>query len=79
MGDRGYSQAPDQLPLNTARLLQEQVSYRVVWMWLGGIALALVLVLFLPWQQNVQGYGKVTALSPQDRPQTLPSRIDGRI
>ena len=70
---------PDQLPLMTARLLQEQTSYRTVWMWLGGIGLALLLVLFLPWQQNVQGKGIVSALSPQDRPQTLPSRIDGRI
>lgn len=69
----------EQLPLNTARLLQEQTSYRTVWTWLAGIGLSLILVLFLPWQQNVQGYGKVSALSPQDRPQTVPSRIDGRI
>jgi len=69
----------DQLPLNTARLLQEQTSYRSVWLWLGGIGLTLLIVLFLPWQQNVQGKGTVSALSPQDRPQTLPSRIDGRI
>ena len=69
----------DQLPLHTARLLQEETSYRTVWLWLGGIGLTLVLVLFLPWQQNVQGDGTVSALSPQDRPQTLPSRIDGRI
>jgi membrane fusion protein, adhesin transport system len=74
-----HTTAPDQLPLNTARLLQEQASYRTVWTWLAGIAVALVVILFLPWQQNVQGYGKVSALSPQDRPQTLPSRIDGRI
>jgi multidrug efflux pump subunit AcrA (membrane-fusion protein) len=69
----------EQLPLNTARLLQERTSYRVVYLWLGGILLALVIVLFLPWQQNVQGTGIVSAFSPQDRPQTLPSRIDGRI
>ncbi len=69
----------DQLPLNTARLLQAQTSYRTVWSWLAGIGVTLLVVLFLPWQQNVQGYGTVSALSPQDRPQTLPSRIDGRI
>jgi multidrug resistance efflux pump len=39
----------------------------------------LVLVLFLPWQQNVQGTGIITAINPSDRPQQLPSRIDGRI
>jgi adhesin transport system membrane fusion protein len=39
----------------------------------------LVLIMFLPWQQNVQGTGTITALSPSDRPQQLPTRIDGRI
>ena len=69
----------DELPLNTARLLQAQSSYRGVLTWLGGIGVVLLLVLFLPWQQNVQGKGKVSALSPQDRLQLLTSRIDGRI
>lgn len=69
----------DGRPLRTARLLRPETSYRVVWGWLGSITIALLLVLFLPWQQNVQGTGVVTALSPQDRAQTLPSRIDGRI
>jgi multidrug efflux pump subunit AcrA (membrane-fusion protein) len=79
MANETHEYAPDQYPLSTARLLEAQASYRTVWTWLGGIGLALVLILFLPWQQNVQGTGKVSALSPQDRPQTLPSRIDGRI
>ncbi len=37
------------------------------------------LILFLPWQQNIRGYGKVTALSPQNRPQTIETVIGGRI
>lgn len=65
--------------LESARLLQEQRSYQTLARWTIGLTVALVLALFLPWQQNVQGKGKVSALSPQDRPQTLPSRIDGRI
>ncbi len=75
------SQVPgfEQLSLNTARLLQAQSSYRGVLAWLGGIAVTLLLVLFLPWQQNVQGKGKLSALSPQDRLQMLTSRIDGRV
>ena len=43
------------------------------------LGVAAVGALFLPWQQNVQGRGTVTALRPQDRPQTLPSAIDGQI
>jgi multidrug efflux pump subunit AcrA (membrane-fusion protein) len=52
---------------------------RTFFKWLMGIAAAGVIALFLPWQQNVQGTGAVTALRPQDRPQTLPSAIDGQI
>lgn len=35
--------------------------------------------LFLPWQQNVRGQGKVTAFNPANRPQTVQSAIPGRI
>lgn len=38
-----------------------------------------ILVLFLPWQQNINGRGALTALAPADRPQTLQSPIAGRI
>ena len=79
MTQRSTVPSLDELSLNTARLLQAQSSYRGVLTWLGGIGVVLLLVLFLPWQQNVQGKGKVSALSPQDRLQLLTSRIDGRI
>jgi len=67
------------LGLQTASTLDTRRSYRVVWWWIIGILLAFIVVLLLPWQQNVQGTGTVIAFSPQDRAQTLPSRIDGRI
>jgi multidrug efflux pump subunit AcrA (membrane-fusion protein) len=47
--------------------------------WLIGIGVFLFVCLFLPWQQNVQGTGSVTALNPQDRPQTIQTAIAGRI
>lgn len=67
------------LPLETTTLLGKADTGRIVARWLIGILIALVIILFLPWQQNVQGNGIVTALSPSDRPQQLQSRIDGRI
>lgn len=39
----------------------------------------LVVVLFLPWTQNVSGRGYVTTLSPDKRPQSIQSQIPGRI
>ncbi len=38
-----------------------------------------VISLFLPWQQNIRGTGKLTALNPANRPQTIQSAIPGRI
>lgn len=35
--------------------------------------------LFLPWQQNIRGTGVLTAISPENRPQTIESAIAGRI
>ena len=38
-----------------------------------------VVILFLPWTQNVQGTGQITTLRPENRPQTLQSPIPGRV
>lgn len=38
-----------------------------------------LIVLFLPWTQNIKGQGVVTTLTPDQRPQTLQSQIPGRI
>jgi adhesin transport system membrane fusion protein len=67
------------LPLETATLLGQADTGRVVSRWLLGILLALFIIMFLPWQQSVSGDGRITALSPSDRPQQLQTRIDGRI
>ena len=46
---------------------------------LGVFAITLIIALFLPWTQNVSGNGYVTTLTPDQRPQTIQSRIPGRI
>ena len=42
-------------------------------------AVTAVIMLFLPWTQNVSGEGFVTTLTPDQRPQTIQSPIPGRI
>ncbi|GAB5524220.1 MAG: biotin/lipoyl-binding protein [Roseivirga sp.] len=37
------------------------------------------ILLFLPWQQNIRGKGKLTAFSPAERPQSIETAIAGRI
>ncbi len=46
---------------------------------LGVFALVFIIILFLPWTQNVSGNGYVTTLTPDQRPQTIQSPIPGRI
>lgn len=38
-----------------------------------------VALIFLPWVQTVQGYGKVIAFSPNDRQQNIEAPVEGRI
>ena len=42
-------------------------------------AIVFLIVLFLPWTQNVTGDGFLTTLTPDQRPQTIQSPIPGRI
>ena len=52
---------------------------KVLARWLIGITLLFTLCLFLPWQQNISGKGKLTALDPAHRPQQIQTAIAGRI
>lgn len=47
--------------------------------WLMGILILFFVLLFMPWQQNIRAEGELTALTPQDRPQTVESVIAGQI
>ncbi len=66
---------------NSIRLLTED---RFVWhkyakYTLVASFLFLILCAFMPWMQTVQGYGRVMALSPEERRQELAAPIEGRI
>ncbi|MFN4972923.1 MAG: HlyD family secretion protein [Bacteroidota bacterium] len=65
--------------MQSSRLLTTPEKLHVIRRWLRGSIVGLLLMLFLPWQQNIQGYGKVTPFRPQDRPQAVQSVIAGRI
>jgi len=65
--------------LYSAKLLRTPTSHRTFFRWMAGLLLLALAAMFLPWQQNVRGDGTLTALRPQDRPQTVPALIAGRI
>ncbi len=65
--------------LDSIKLLGRQPSFRRLVRWLLTILTLLILILFLPWQQSVQGMGEVTALRPDERPQQAVAAVGGRI
>ena len=65
--------------LESLRLLARQPSLKVLLGWIGAVLTVLLIVAFLPWQQNVAGAGEVTALKPEDRPQEAVAAVGGRI
>jgi adhesin transport system membrane fusion protein len=65
--------------LDSVKLLAKQPSFRRLTQWLGGMGLFLIIVAFLPWQQNIQANGEVTALDPMARPQQAVAAVGGRI
>ncbi len=73
----------DELPLEeryyTFKLINLPRSSSVLAYWVGGLFIAGILAMFLPWQQNIRAKGKVTAFKPEQRPQTVNSTIDGMI
>ncbi|WP_040281948.1 HlyD family secretion protein [Psychroserpens damuponensis] len=46
---------------------------------LQAFAILIVIIMFLPWTQNINSRGSVTTLTPDQRPQTIQSVIPGRI
>jgi multidrug resistance efflux pump len=65
--------------LYSLRSLDTPLAGKILARWLLGIGIVFLVILFLPWQQNIRGSGKVTALSPSNRPQTVETVIAGRI
>lgn len=74
---------PESVKESSNAYIQELVSTpkstHVLKRWLLGFFIIFIIVLFLPWQQNINGKGTLTALSPSERPQSIQNVIAGRI
>ena len=65
--------------LYSLRSLRTPRGGKILAQFLLGFLLVFLITLFLPWQQNIRGNGKVTALNPMNRPQTIEAVIAGRV
>lgn len=63
----------------TFKTLGERPYYKVLNRIIVGVSVVIVIILFLPWTQNISGAGAVTTLKPDQRPQTIHTVIAGRI
>ncbi len=64
---------------DTTKSLTNKPHYKVMNRVIIGLSVLLVVILFLPWTQNISGTGFVTTLKPNQRPQTIHSAIAGRV
>ncbi len=66
--------------LQAMRMVATEQSARLVAMILTSLlVLFAILLLLVPWQQNVSGSGRVVAYSPTQRPQNIEAPIEGRV
>ncbi len=63
----------------TLQSLRDRPHYRILNRIIAVTSVIAVLILFLPWTQNISGTGAVTTLRPEQRPQTIHTAIAGRI
>ena len=58
------------------RLARANVFFR---RWIISMSILGLLILFMPWTQNVRAKGQITTLTPDQRPQTIHATIAGRV
>jgi multidrug resistance efflux pump len=64
---------------STVKNLANRPHYQILNKIIMYVSLIGIVILFLPWTQNISGSGAVTTLKPDQRPQTIHSAIGGRI
>ena len=64
---------------STVKNLASRPHYKILNKIILYVSILGVVILFLPWTQNISGSGSVTTLKPDQRPQTIHSAIAGRI
>ena len=64
---------------STFKTLEQRPHYKILNRIIVGVSAFCVIILFLPWTQNISGAGAVTTLKPDQRPQTIHAAIAGRI
>ena len=65
--------------LKSLNLVMSKKSGKVFSRLLGWLFLVFLIMMFVPWTQNIRSEGQVTTITPDQRPQTIQTIISGRI
>jgi multidrug resistance efflux pump len=79
ISDNNKTNIQDLQQFKTIRNLSLRSSSRMLNKIIVTVCILGILVIFLPWTQNISGSGAVTTLKPNQRPQSIQSVISGRI
>lgn len=79
ISNNGIGNAVNRSRYSSLSKVEQLTSGRVLIRLVTGLSGLALILLFLPWTQNIRSSGYVTALKPDQRPQTIHSIIDGRI
>ncbi len=64
---------------STVNNLSNRPHYKILNRIIFGVSILGIIILFLPWTQNISGSGAVTTLKPNQRPQSIQSVIAGKL
>lgn len=62
-----------------AAMRAPRVAWAVAWVLVAGIAIAVAIMVFIPWVQTANGTGQVVALDPDDRQQQVTALVPGKV
>ncbi len=79
ISNNSIDQRVDRTKFKSLSFVESKLSGNVIRRLLVSTIVVGIVVLLLPWTQNIRASGEVTALSPEQRPQTIHSVIGGRI
>lgn len=69
----------DTLPLKSLGTIYSHPYSKKIKFSLLALGFTFLVILFMPWTQNIRSTGKVSTLNPENRPQEISSRIAGRV
>src|SRR3970040_2166052 len=79
ISDNNKTNSPSLQKFETIKNLNSNSNSKILNRIIVSVCILGILILFLPWTQNISGSGSVTTLKPNQRPQSIQSVISGRI